>query len=79
MSDRATRRPDGPPVPASGRRRTRIRVIVGLFVVAVVASALVGWQFARESTPVTGPIVLISIDPLRADRLDVARDERRPR
>jgi tetratricopeptide (TPR) repeat protein len=71
MSDRATRRPDGPPVSAAGRRRTRVRVIVGLFVVAVVASALIGWQFARESTPVTGPIVLISIDPLRADRLGV--------
>lgn len=69
MSDRATRRPDGPPASAAGRRRTRVRVIVGLFVVAVVASALVGWQFARESTPVTGPILLISIDPLRADRL----------
>jgi len=68
MSDRAIRRPDGPPASAAGRRRTRVRVIVGLFVVAVVASALVGWQFARESTPVTGPIVLISIDPLRADR-----------
>ena len=36
---------------------------------AVVGSALVGWRFARESTPVTGPILLISIDPLRADRL----------
>ena len=69
MSDRATRRPDGPPVSAARKRRTRVRVIVGLFVVAVVTSALVGWQFARETTPVTGPIVLISIDPLRADRL----------
>jgi tetratricopeptide (TPR) repeat protein len=69
MSDRATRRPDGPPASAAGRRRTRVRVIVGLFVVAVLGSALIGWQFARESTPVSGPIVLISIDPLRADRL----------
>jgi tetratricopeptide (TPR) repeat protein len=73
MSDRATRRPDGPPASAAGRRRTRVRVIVGLFVMAVMASALVGWQFARESTPVTGPIVLISIDPLRADRLGAPR------
>ena len=56
----------------------RVRVIVGLFVVAVVASALVGWRFARESTPVTGPILLISIDPLRADRL-VAYGGRRRR
>ncbi len=73
MSDRATRRPDGPPASAAGRRRTRVRLIVGLFVAAVVASALVGWQFARESTPVTGPIVLISIDPLRADRFGAPR------
>ena len=69
MSPSATRRPDGPPVPASGARRTRVLVIVGVFAVAVVASALIGWRFARESTPVTGPILLISIDPLRADRL----------
>jgi tetratricopeptide (TPR) repeat protein len=71
MSDRANRRPDGPPVSASGRRHRRVRVIVGLFVVAVVAAALVGWQFARESTPVSGPILLVSIDPLRVDRLGV--------
>ncbi|MGE0362298.1 MAG: sulfatase-like hydrolase/transferase [Vicinamibacterales bacterium] len=44
---------------------------MGLFAVAVIAAALVGWRFARESTPVTGPILLISIDPLRADRLSV--------
>lgn len=73
MSDRATRRPDGPPVSAAATRRVRVRVIVGLFVVAVVTAALVGWRFARESTPVTGPIVLISIDPLRADRLGATR------
>ena len=42
----------------------RVLVIVGLVAVAVVASALVGWRFARESPPVTGPILLISIDPL---------------
>ena len=69
MSPSATRRPDGPPVSASGARRTRVLVIVGVFAVAVVASALIGWRFARESTPVTGPILFISIDPLRADRL----------
>ena len=69
MSPSATRRPDRPPVSAAGARRTRVPVIVGLFVAAVVASALVGWRFARESTPVTGPILLISIDPLRASRL----------
>jgi tetratricopeptide (TPR) repeat protein len=69
MSANANRRPDGPPVAASRPRQQRVLVIVGLFAMAVVASALVGWRFARESTPVAGPILLISIDPLRADRL----------
>ena len=55
---------------------TRVLVIVGLAAVAVVASALVGWRFARESTPVTGPILLISIDPLRAGRLWLLRRHR---
>ena len=63
MTDSANRRPAGPPGSAA-RRQTRVLVIVGLVAVAVVASALVGWRFARESTPVTGPILLISIDPL---------------
>ena len=68
MSASANRRPDGPPGSAAQRGR-RAQVIVGLVAVAVVASALVGWRFARESTPVAGPILLISLDPLRADRL----------
>ncbi|MEW6320944.1 MAG: sulfatase-like hydrolase/transferase, partial [Acidobacteriota bacterium] len=38
---------------------------------AVVAAAIVGWQFAERSKPVAGPIILISIDTLRADRLPV--------
>ena len=63
MTDSANRRPAGPPGSAA-RRQTRVLVIVGLAAVAVAASALVGWRFARESTPVTGPILLISIDPL---------------
>ena len=68
MSASANRRPDGPPGSAA-RRGRRAQVIVALVAVAVVASALVGWRFARESTPVSGPILLISLDPLRADRL----------
>ena len=68
MSDSANRRPAGPPGSAT-RRQTRVLVIVGLVAVAVVASALVGWRFARESTPVSGPILLISIDPLPPGRL----------
>ena len=68
MTDSANRRPAGPPGSAA-RRQSRVLVIVGLAAVAVVASALVGWRFARESTPVTGPILLISIDPLPLGRL----------
>lgn len=69
MPSSANRRPAGPPGAASRPRRTRVLVIVGLFAVAVVASALIGWRFARESVPVAGPIVLISIDPLPAGGL----------
>jgi arylsulfatase A-like enzyme len=32
-------------------------------------AAFGGWRFARASAPVNGPIILISIDGLRADRL----------
>lgn len=71
MSVSANRRPAGPPASAAGRRNRRVLVIVGLAAVATIGAALAGWRFARESTPVTGPILLISIDPLRADRLSV--------
>src|SRR5919107_1086567 len=30
-----------------------------------------GWRYARASAPVSGPIILISIDTLRADHLPV--------
>jgi tetratricopeptide (TPR) repeat protein len=40
-----------------------------LVVFAVAGSALAGWWYARESTPVRGPIVLISVDGLRPTRL----------
>lgn len=69
MAVSANRRPTGPPGSASRRRQRRVLVIVGLAAVAVVGAALLGWRFARESSPVTGPILLVSIDPLRADRL----------
>ena len=36
---------------------------------AVAGAAFTGWRFARESPPHQGPIVLISVDGLRADRL----------
>lgn len=34
-------------------------------------AAVGGWRFARASAPVNGPIVLISVDALRADHLPV--------
>jgi len=34
-------------------------------------AAVGGWRFARASAPVNGPIILISIDTLRADHLPV--------
>ena len=36
---------------------------------AVAGAAFTGWRFARESPPHQGPIVLITVDGLRADRL----------
>src|SRR5262245_4956018 len=32
-------------------------------------AAVFGWRYARASAPVSGPIVLISVDALRTDRL----------
>src|SRR5438105_15004061 len=32
-------------------------------------AAVGGWRYARASAPVSGPIILISIDTLRADHL----------
>ena len=54
------------PVPG---RRWRASLIIGLFFVAVGASAFIGWWYARESPPHQGPIVLISARNLAADRL----------
>src|SRR5258705_5884657 len=36
---------------------------------AVAGAAFTGWRFARESPPHQGPIVLITVDGLRADTL----------
>jgi arylsulfatase A-like enzyme/tetratricopeptide (TPR) repeat protein len=46
-------------------------VIVGLVALGAALSAVGGWRYARASAPVSGPIVLLSIDALRADRLPV--------
>jgi arylsulfatase A-like enzyme/Flp pilus assembly protein TadD len=55
--------------PASPDRRWRAALILAISAVAIAAAAFGGWWYARESPPHQGPIVLISIDTLRADRL----------
>lgn len=55
--------------PAAGLHRWQATLIVALFFVAVAGAALAGWWYARESPPHQGPIVLISVAGLRADRL----------
>jgi len=37
--------------------------------VGTALAAVGGWRYARASAPVPGPVILISIDTLRADRL----------
>jgi choline-sulfatase len=39
-----------------------------------VLAAVGGWRYARASAPVSGPIILISIDALRADHLSLYGD-----
>ncbi len=59
------RRP--PQAPRSGWRYALILAVV---CTAVVAAAAAGWRFARTSSaPAAGPVILISIDTLRADHL----------
>ncbi len=50
-----------------GRRHWHAAVIIGLFIVAVAAAALIGWRYARESPPHQGPIIIIAISSLRGD------------
>ena len=50
-------------------RPFRYTFILGLVALATVLAALGGWRYARASAPVNGPIILISIDSLRADHL----------
>ncbi len=50
-------------------RPFRYTFILALVAVGTCLAALSGWRYARVSAPVTGPIVLVSIDALRPDRL----------
>ncbi|MGE5244909.1 MAG: sulfatase-like hydrolase/transferase [Betaproteobacteria bacterium] len=52
-------------------RSLRSTIILGLVAIGTVLAAVGGWRYARASAPVNGPIVLISIDTLRADHLPV--------
>ena len=49
-------------------RYTFILILVAL---GGAAAAVGGWRYARASAPVSGPIIVISIDTLRADHLPV--------
>ncbi len=53
--------------------RWRYRLVVGLIWLAVAAAAAAGWFYARSSGPAYGPVIVISIESLRADRLPVYR------
>ena len=50
-------------------RPLRYTVILALVALGATLAAVGGWRYARASAPVQGPIILVSIDTLRADHL----------
>jgi choline-sulfatase len=50
-------------------RPLRSTVILGIAALGTALAAVGGWRYARASAPVPGPVILISIDTLRADHL----------
>jgi len=52
-------------------RRFRHLFILAAAALGTALAAAGGWYYARASAPVPGPVILISIDTLRADRLPV--------
>ena len=50
-------------------RPLRFTFIIFLAALSTTLAALGGWRFARASAPVSGPIIVVSIDTLRADHL----------
>ena len=50
-------------------RSFRFTFILALAAAATALAAAGGWRYARASAPISGPIILISIDTLRADHL----------
>jgi choline-sulfatase len=63
--------PPRPPTSRSSRPRRgwRFNLIVALATIAMLAAAAAGWHYARITAPPAGPIILVSIDTLRADHL----------
>src|SRR3954462_3585384 len=51
------------------RRPFRRTLILASVALGTALSAAGGWRYARASAPVNGPIIIISIDTLRADHL----------
>jgi arylsulfatase A-like enzyme len=52
-------------------RPLRSTFILGIAALGTALAAVGGWRYARASAPVPGPVILISIDTLRADHLPV--------
>jgi arylsulfatase A-like enzyme/Flp pilus assembly protein TadD len=50
-------------------RPLRYTFILALTALGTALAAIGGWRYARASAPVNGPIILISVDTLRADHL----------
>src|SRR3977135_1114010 len=50
-------------------RQVRFSLILVFAAVGRRLAAVGGWRYARASAPVSGPIIIISIDTLRADHL----------
>ena len=50
-------------------RSFRYAIILVLFALGTGLAAVAGWRYGRTSTPVSGPILIISVDALRTDRL----------
>jgi hypothetical protein len=70
-SQKNPRRRPSDPVPAGGVRRRRNRVVIGAAAIALAVAGLAGWYFMRPTSEEVRPIILISIDTLRADHLPI--------
>ena len=59
-------------------RSWQVTLILTLFFIAVAGAAGIGWWYARESPAHQGPIVLISVDGLAAERIPGKADADAP-